>query len=168
MGRSSFLSRIPLMVGCVAAVGAAIPAAATALIRPGVSIAGAKLNATKSAVQGVLGAPASKRDEGEPGIDSTNITRWTYPPGLTVFFQPWGPTGRVSRVETTRAGERTPAGIHPGSTRAAMKRAYPAVKCVSGGRLCRLGGSAVGARYTEFALTARSVVRSIAVGVQGP
>jgi len=152
---------------CAAAAGAAIPAAATALIRPAASIAGAKLGSTKGAVQTALGAPSSKRDEGEPGVDATNVTRWTYP-GLTVFFQPWGSRGRVSRVETTRSTERTPAGIHPGSTRAAMKRAYPGVKCVSGGRLCRLGGSTVGARYTEFALTARGAVRSIAVGIQGP
>lgn len=155
------------MVGCLAVVGAAIPVTAGALIQPGVSIAGAKVSASKSAVQSALGAPSSKRDEGEPGIDSTNVTRWTYPK-LTVFFQPWGVKGRVSRVETTRTTERTPRGIRVGSTKAALKRAYPTVGCTSSGRLCRVGGTTFGARYTDFALTKAGVVRLIAVGIQGP
>jgi hypothetical protein len=145
----------------------AIPVAANALIRPGISVAGVSLGATKSAVQKTLGAPTSKVDEGEPGVDSTNVTRWTYSK-LTVFFQPWGARGRVSRVETTRTTEKTAQGIRPGSTRMAMRTAYPTAICVSGGRLCRLGGATVGSRYTEFALTGAGIIKSIAVGIQGP
>jgi hypothetical protein len=167
VGTFALRARIPLLVGCVAVTGTAIPVAAHALIRPGISIAGAQVGATKSAVQNVLGAPISKADEGEPGVDSTNVTRWTYTK-LTVFFQPWGSKGRVSRVETTRTTEKTALGIRPGSTRAAMKSAYPTAICVSGGRLCRIGGATVGFRYTEFVLTGAGVVKSIAVGIQGP
>lgn len=148
-------------------MGTTIPVAANALIRPGTSIAGVSLGASKVTVQKLLGAPSAKVDEGEPGVDSTNITRWTYPK-LRVFFRPWGATGKVSRVETTRATEKTGSGIRPGSTRGAMKAAYPAVVCVQAGRLCRLGGARVNARYTEFLLTGAGVVKSIAVGIQGP
>ena len=89
----------------------ALPAAATATIRPQKGMSGLWLGMTKAQVQGKLGRPIG-----------TGGGRYYYARVWVGFRQ-----GRVVEISTTRSTERTPSGVGVDSTEAAVRRSYPSV-----------------------------------------
>jgi hypothetical protein len=116
----------------------ALPAAATATIRPQKGMSGLWLGMTKAQVQGKLGRPIG-----------TGGGRYFYA-RVWVGFR----LGRVVEITTTRSSERTGSGVGVDSTEADVRRSYPTVVCgPSGGfRRCRLGSGKPGTRATDFLL----------------
>lgn len=106
--------------------------AANHLIVPGVSIGGAKLGQSETAVRRELGRPTTSR---QLPLRLCAAYReicivWNYKPrGLQIEF--FGPKTRLSAddIWTTRPTFSTAAGIHVGSTTAQLEQAYPAVQC---------------------------------------
>jgi len=123
-----------VLVGAVLA----LPAAATATIRPQKGMSGVSLGMTKAQVQAKLGRPIG-----------TGGGRYYYA-RVWVGFR----LGRVVEITTTRSSERTASGVGVDSSEAQVRRAYPSVTCgPSGGfRKCRLGGGSPGTRATDFLL----------------
>ncbi len=127
-----------LMIGCLAAPTAALahlPHPKTTLIRPGVSIAGVKIDMTQSQVfhewgsTGCIPGLCTWQGPGNPAhaeratvsffqgkVIQIDINAGTFN-GTNVKFKP----GVLSTW-------KTPKNIHLGSTRASVKRAYPAAK----------------------------------------
>jgi hypothetical protein len=133
-----------VLVGAVLA----LPAAATATIRPQKGMSGLWLGMTKAQVQGKLGRPVG-----------TGGGRFYYP-RVWVGFR----LGRVVEITTTRSTERTASGIAVGSREAAVRRAYPSAVCGQAGRFrrCRLGSGKPGSRATDF-LVGGSLVLQITI-----
>ena len=123
-----------VLVGAVLA----LPAAATATIRPQKGMSGVSLGMTKAQVQAKLGRPIG-----------TGGGRYYYA-RVWVGFR----LGRVVEITTTRSSERTASGVGVDSSEAQVRRAYPSVTCgPSGGfRKCRLGSGSPGTRATDFLL----------------
>jgi hypothetical protein len=121
-------------------VGAALalPAAATATIRPQYGMSGVVLGMTKAQVRARLGSPVS-----------TGGGRFYYA-RVWVGFR----LGRAAEITTTRSTERTATGVGVDSPEASIHRSYPKVTCgPSGGfRRCRLGSGKPGTRATDFLL----------------
>jgi hypothetical protein len=130
-----------VLVGAVLA----LPAAATATIRPQKGMSGLWLGMTKAQVQGKLGRPVG-----------TGGGRFYYP-RVWVGFR----LGRVVEITTTRSTERTASGIAVGSREAAVRRAYPSAVCGQAGRFrrCRLGSGKPGSRATDFLVGGRLVLQ---------
>jgi hypothetical protein len=122
----------------LAAAVLALPASATATIRPQKGMSGIVLGMTKAQVQAKLGRPIG-----------TGGGRYYYA-RVWVGFR----LGRVIEVTTTRSSERTGSGVGVDSSEAQVRRAYPGVVCgpAGGFRRCRLGSGSPGTRATDFLL----------------
>jgi hypothetical protein len=120
-----------------------------------VGIAGAKLGMTRPEVRTRLGDPL---DVVHGKNDFGNFTIFEYF-RLTVTFQ--GNAGATA-VETTRRRQKTPRGIHVGSTARQLRKAYPHVRCrteTGDFRHCWLGSFRPGKRVTDFRVSNRHVKR---------
>ena len=144
------------LAAALVAVLASAGAAAAAIV-PQRGIAGVRLEMTKAQVRAVLGAPAAVV-HGSNDFGSFTIYRY---PGLRVTFQG---NRNVTAVFTTRATERTAAGVGVGSTEAKVRAKVAGVRCrtESGFRHCFVGRFLPGKRVTDFRLE-RGHVTSVQV-----
>lgn len=110
------MRRLLLVLAALAAALAAAPPAALGKIVVGESIAGVKIGHGESTVRSRLGPP-DRRSDGGRGVRLWEYTEEKLVVGL------W--KHRVSQVYTYNKRERTAKGIGPGSTIAAVGRAYP-------------------------------------------
>ena len=141
--------KVSLAVVSALAAGPIAAAAATpnSSIVAGQSIAGVKLGGTEAQVRAAFGKP-----------DFISDSTWYYFPGhatsgealFSFFFN----RGHVGMMLTTSTKERTSKHVGPGSTIAAVRKAYPKAKCASppaGGLQCVLYGRYRGRQVeTEF------------------
>jgi hypothetical protein len=142
-----------LLLAVLAALALSAPAGAA--IVPGQSIAGVELEMTQGQVIGVLGTPA-RIQHGTNEFGSYTVFRYRK---LVVTFQG---NASVTAVKTTRRAERTPHGVHVGSTRAQLKAGVNHLRCDTKW-LCRKGRLLPGHRVTVFRLY-QGRVTSILVG----
>jgi hypothetical protein len=104
-------------------------------------VAGVSLYDQPAKVAQVLGPP-------ERRVVKTDLTEWRYR-GLQVGIYRGARLGRhrvvdvVVYLTTTRRDERTAAGIGVGSSEAALRAAYPRLKCSPRPRECSLGLSPI-------------------------
>jgi hypothetical protein len=135
----------------------ACAAAASAAIVPQRGIAGVRLEMTKAQVRAARGAPTSVV-HGSNDFGSFTIYRYS---GLRVTFQG---NRTVTAVFTTRATERTAAGVGVGSTEAKVRAKVAGVRCrtESGFRHCFVGRFLPGRRVTDFRIK-RGHVTSVQV-----
>ncbi len=148
------LATLLACVGVLASAGAA-----HAVIVPQSSIAGIKLGMTRAEVRAHSGNPSSVT---HASSDFGPYTRFNYF-RLQVTFQ--GNEGATA-VSTIRRRQSTPAGIHVGSTVAALRAAYPGARCRTEFRFyrhCWIGRFQPGRRVTDFRIR-DSRVRNVLVG----
>ena len=100
----------------------ATAAAASAAIVPQRGIGGVRLALTRAQVRAVLGAPASAV-HGRNEFGSFTVYRYR---GLRVTFQG---NRTVTAILTTRATERTAAGVGVGSTEGQVRAKVAGVRC---------------------------------------
>ena len=144
-----------MRVVLAAVVALVLAAPAQGAIVPGKSIAGVKLGMTETQMVGVLGLPNSVQN-GSNEFGPFTVFKYRK---LTVTFQG---NETVTAVKTTRKGEKTPHGVHVGSTKAQLKAGVTKLKCITK-NLCQKGKSVPGARVTVFRLF-NGKVTSILVG----
>jgi methylmalonyl-CoA mutase cobalamin-binding subunit len=132
-------------------------AAASAAIVPQRGIAGVRLTMTRAQVRAVLGAPAAAI-HGRNEFGSFTVYRYR---GLRVTFQG---NRTVTGILTTRASERTAAGVGVGSTEGQVRAKVAGVRCrtESGFRHCFVGRFLPGERVTDFRIK-RGHVSSVQV-----
>ena len=132
-------------------------ATASAAIVPQRGIAGVRLEMTRAQVRAVLGMPATVVHGSN---DFGSFTAYRYR-GLRVTFQG---NRTVTAIFTTRAGERTAAGVGVGSTEGQVRAKVTGVRCrtESGFRHCFVGRFLPGKRVTDFRLK-RGHVTSVQV-----
>ena len=135
----------------------AFAAVASAAIVPQRGIAGVRLEMTKTEVRAVLGAPR-RAVHGSNEFGSFTVYRYR---GLRVTFQG---NRTVTSIFTTRAGERTAAGVGVGSTEGQVRAKVAGVRCrtESGFRHCFVGRFLPGRRVTDFRIR-RGHVTSVQV-----
>ena len=131
--------------------------AASAVIVPQRGIAGVRLEMSKAQVRAVLGAPRAVV-HGSNDFGSYTIYRYR---GLRVTFQG---NRTVTGVFTTRASERTAAGVGVGSTEGQVRAKVAGVHCrtESGFRHCFVGRFLAGKSVTDFRIK-RGHVTSVTV-----
>jgi len=132
-------------------------AMASAAIVPQRGIAGVRLEMTRAQVRAVLGMPATVVHGSN---DFGSFTAYRYR-GLRVTFQG---NRTVTAIFTTRAGERTAAGVGVGSTEGQVRAKVAGVRCrtESGFRHCFVGRFLPGKRVTDFRIK-RGHVTSVQV-----
>ena len=132
-------------------------ATASAAIVPQRGIAGVRLEMTRAQVRAVLGTPAAVVHGSN---DFGSFTAYRYR-GLRVTFQG---NRTVTAIFTTRAGERTAAGVGVGSTEGQVRAKVTGVRCrtESGFRHCFVGRFLPGKRVTDFRIK-RGHVTSVQV-----
>jgi hypothetical protein len=151
--------RTPIALGCMLAMILLAAAPASAMIQVDRGIAGARLGASRATVRAALGKPTAIKTGSN---DFGRYVRYTFAGGLRVFFQ--GQT-RVTSVETTGHGDRTPEGVGVGSPEADAD-ALPGVKCetIAGSRSCHTSTFEPGKRVTDFRIKGGYVDR-VTVGI---
>ena len=129
------------------------------LIRPGVGAGGVRLGMSEGQVLKVLGQPdgrVPRRTELGAFIDLS----W---PGITVSR--WdGAGGRVVDIVITDRGIRTRSGIGVGSTRAAVRKAFPSADCDASPLLCMVGEPVPGNTVTTIRFGRATRVTEVSVG----
>jgi len=118
------------------------------------SIAGVKLGMTSAQVRAVLGKPHHVTYKPDQVEGSVKI--FDYGPTDVILTR--GAQAQVLRVKTTSRAQRTSNGIGVGSTRAAIKRAFPRATCVE--RICAIGDPAA---TTTFHLTTSGRVHTVSL-----
>ena len=116
----------------------------------------------------VLGARVNIEQRIGPGrlvesvrTDFGRLVTYRYVTGVDVTYR----RGVAIAVLTKDARFETRKGIKVGSTRAALRRTYPSLKCPST-RLCTLGEPLPGARVTDFRFAkGKNRVISVLVGI---
>jgi hypothetical protein len=151
------VKRLALLAAAVLAVSLVAPVTASALIQVDRGIAGARLGNTKAQVRAALGQPRRV-------VTGNNIfgpfTVFRYAGGVRVTFQSGN---RVTAAATTGLGDRTARGVGVGSTRRAVRRRVPGVRCEAVG-ICQTGTSEPGDRITAFFISRGRVFR-VSVGI---
>jgi hypothetical protein len=114
----------------------ALPAGASATIKPARGMSGVTLGMTPAQVQAKLGARVLKSGP-----------RWYYPT-LTLTFR----GGRVVELTTRKMYERLANGLGIRSTERQLRAAFPRIRCEAWTifRRCRLGSDAKGSPVTDF------------------
>ena len=130
---------------------------AAAVVVPQRSIAGVRLGMTKAQVRATLGRPA-RATHGTNEFGAFTVYRYR---ALRVTFQG---NRTVTAIFTTRAGERTAAGVGVGSTEGQVRAKVTGVRCrtESGFRHCFVGRFLPGKRVTDFRIK-RGHVTSVQV-----
>jgi hypothetical protein len=151
------VKRLALLAAAVLAVSLVAPVTASALIQVDRGIAGARLGNTKAQVRAALGQPRRV-------VTGNNIfgpfTVFRYAGGVRVTFQSGN---RVTAAATTGLGDRTARGVGVGSTRRAVRRRVPGVRCEAVG-ICQTGTGEPGDRITAFFISRGRVFR-VSVGI---
>jgi hypothetical protein len=131
------------------------------MIVPQTEIAGVHLLMSRAGVEHVLGKPKSIKSI--PDEIQGTIRRMDY--GKTKVYLSATEDGTVFSVTTTDPRQRTAAGVHVGSSEAAVKRGVGGVRCTGAktARLCVVGQQRAGRRVTAFALS-KDRVRRITLG----
>jgi hypothetical protein len=152
----------PLLVALLAAA-LAPPATASATVVPQRGMRELRLGMTPAQVRDRLGAPDRSGVTRDPIIGSTRVYRY----GLTrVTFDGTSARARVITLSTTSRRERLANGIGVGSTRAAVARRVPRVRCVVefGVDHCHVGQFRAGRVVTDFRMSSRGRVTRIVIG----
>lgn len=110
-----------VMVGLLAA------AAAQAKIVVGQGMAGVRLGMTMAQVEKTLGKPTAKQSP-----DYKGDVEWNYAKAPLMGALSFDKSGKLLGVWTSAKTQKTNKGIGPGSMLAAVKKAYPTVKCSTG------------------------------------
>jgi hypothetical protein len=151
------VKRLALLAAGVLAVSLLAPSTAGALIQIDRGIGGARLGNTKAQVRVALGQPRRV-------VTGNNIfgpfTIFRYGGGIRVTFQSGN---RVTAAATTGLGDRTARGVGVRSTRRAVRRRVPGVRCEAVG-ICQTGRGEPGDRITAFFLRNGRVFR-VSVGI---
>jgi hypothetical protein len=137
---------------------ALLPAAAAAEIVPGKSIAGIEVGDTRAQVEEVLGEPDEVRRPRHEIFGRYVELRY----GL-MRIGIFRSDSTVFSVTTTSRRERTSRGIGIGSTRRAVRRRVPNVKCENfeGFRHCYVGRFVAGRIVMDFILSRENRVKRI-------
>jgi hypothetical protein len=149
----SFRALTALALGCAAL---AWVGPASALIVPQVSIAGIELDMTRHQVRMQAGEP-NRVVRGTNDFGAYTEFRYFR---LQVTFQ--GNAGATA-VSTTRIHQETDRGIHVGSTKAALRAAYPGAHCRTdvGFTHCWTGRFRPGHRVTDYWIDAGEITRIV-------
>jgi hypothetical protein len=147
-----------LVLATAALVLVLAPAAGAAIVVQE-SIAGVKIGMTATQVRAVLGKPRSvsyPKDEIQG-----SLKHYDYGP-TDVYFSRGENTGAFNVTTTSRA-QRTATGIGVGSTRTALKRAFPKAKCQN--MYCAIGAAEPGKIVTSFFLSTTFKIKRISLGI---
>ena len=129
------------------------------LIRPGVGAGGVRLGMSEGQVLKVLGQP-DKRVPRSTELGAFIDLAW---PGITVSR--WdGAGGRVVDIAITDRGIRTRSGIGVGSTRSAVRQAFPGADCEESPLLCVIGEPVPGNTVTTVRFGRTKRVTEVSVG----
>jgi hypothetical protein len=149
---------VRLLLATVAVVLVIAPAAQAKIVVQE-SIAGVKLGMTAAQVRKVLGPP---RSVSYPKDEIQGSFKF-YDYGATEVSLTRGEGSKVFNISTTSKTQRTSTGLGVGSTRAAVKRAFPRADCMA--LMCAIGAIEPGKRVTSFYLSSRGKVNLIALGI---
>ena len=159
MPRRRWTACLPLVLSGALALPA--PASATVVVQRGMK--GVRIGMTVSQVRDRAGKPDRVSFTRHPIIGRTRV--WSY--GLTrITFDGPSTAARVITTTTTSRHERLANGVGVGSTRAAVARMVPAVKCrvEFGYDHCYVGVYEAGRIVTDFAISGQGRVKRITVG----
>lgn len=123
------------------------------MIVPQDNVAGVHLLMSRAGVGHVLGAPRTLKIVNDPA--QGRVRRMDY--GRTKVYLSLTEDGTVFRVTTTDRRQRTAAGVHVGSSAAAVARGVAGARCSAAA--CTVGTRRSGQRVTTFTLRSRRVVR---------
>ena len=151
--------RTPIVLGCMLAMILLAAAPASAMIQVDQGIAGARIGASRATVRAALGKPTAIKSGSN---DFGRYVRYSFAGGLRVMFQ--GAT-RVTSVETTGHGDRTPEGIGVGASEEDVAT-LKGVKCetIAEIRSCHTSDFEPGKRVTDFRIIDGTVDR-VTVGI---
>ena len=162
--RESLIASMVAMVLLVVA-----PAVGLAAIVPGYGIAGVKLDDSAAQVMAILGKPVTVQHNGggeQNWLYDKNPVDW-----VTLIAK--GGRTTVVGIETGDKTQKTPQGVGPGSSMAALQKAYPKLTCKKGslgtaflscGIPTEVGGRSVA---TNFVLGSSGPVQGVDVGQIG-
>jgi hypothetical protein len=139
---------------------AATAPAAGATIVPGKSLAGVVLGMSQEEVEAALGTPDEANRANHEIIGQVTELRY----GLT--FVTIAPDSGVIAVSTTSKRQKTRKGAGVGTTKAALRRLHPTIRCERVGSFnhCYFGRFLAGRVVTDFVLSRRGVVKAVRLG----